>query len=97
MTIWQCRPWFGSAWYGSKGSGLALRMQTYNNLTYFSSKFKKKPHLVLEYIPFVTKLLSFEFPSLKTVSNTTYNMDNCTAGHLTDNCSTCAYAKHVYG
>jgi len=48
MTIWQCRPWFGSAWHGSEGSGLWLRMQTYDNLTYFSSKFKEKPRLVLE-------------------------------------------------
>jgi len=48
ITIWQCRPWFGSARYRSEWSGSALRTQTYDNLTYFSSKFKEKPRLVFE-------------------------------------------------
>jgi len=43
--IWWCRPWFGYAWSNSEWSGLmqsgsALHTQTYDDLTYLSTKFQ---------------------------------------------------------
>jgi len=40
--IWQYRPWFGSAWSGSKPSGLALHMQILRQPHIHRAKFKGK-------------------------------------------------------
>jgi hypothetical protein len=47
MTIWHCRPWFGSAWSGSEQSSLArsssvFHMPIKDDLIYLSAKFKEK-------------------------------------------------------
>jgi hypothetical protein len=46
--LWQCRPWFCSAWSGSERSvllhsGWAFHKWIYDDFTYMSSKFKEKP------------------------------------------------------
>jgi hypothetical protein len=41
-TSWQCRSWFGSARSTSERSGSGLYTQTWNDLTYLSTKFNER-------------------------------------------------------
>jgi len=53
ITIWGCRPWFGSAWSSSEWSSLvqsssALCTRIEDDLTYLSTKFKEKHYPALQ-------------------------------------------------